>query len=107
MDFGGEFIIAFPENKLERNTGKSPEDEGCIPDTGGLPSHLKACVHKRPVRSTECFGQRLRHPFSKNACIQESPWNVLVADPPSRERTPVGLEKVMEEKSTDSQGHHA
>src|SRR4030042_377963 len=107
MHFGGEFIIALPENKLERNTGKSPKDEGCIPHTDRLPSQLKTCVHKLVVRSTECFGQRLRHPLPKNARIEESPWNVLVADPPSRERTPVGPEKVMEKKSTDSEGNHA
>jgi len=95
MDFGGEFIIAFPENKLERNTGKSPEDEGCIPDPSRLPSQVKTCVHKRSVRSAECLGQRLRHPFSKNACIEESPWNVLVGNPSSCESTPVGPEKVM------------
>ena len=107
MDFGGEFIIALPENKLERNSGKSPEDERRIPDMDGLPSQLKACLHKRPVRSAECLGQRLRHPFPKNARIEESPWDVLVGNPSFCERTSVGLEKVMEEKSADSQGDHA
>ena len=107
MDFGGEFIIALPENKLERNTGKSPEDERCVPDTDGLSHELKTCLHKQAGRSTECLDQRLRHPFSKNASIEESSWDVLVGNPPFCERTSVGLEKVMEEKSTDSQGDHA